>query len=183
MSTTSTGTRTYVIDPSHSSAHFSVRHLMISKVRGAFKTLSGTIGLPESGPIPTSVNVTIDAASIDTGEPQRDAHLKSADFFDIEKYPTLGFTSTSITAVDAESFDVTGHLDIHGVKAPVTLRVNVAGQGKDPWGNDRIAYEAAFKVNRKDYGLVWNQALDAGGVAVGDQVDVTLDLETIPQPG
>jgi polyisoprenoid-binding protein YceI len=115
MSDTTTATRTYVIDPAHSSAHFSVRHLMISKVRGAFKTLSGTISLPDSGPIPTSVNVVIDAASIDTGEAQRDGHLKSADFFDVETFPTLSFTSTSISKIDDESFDAAGDLEIHGV--------------------------------------------------------------------
>jgi polyisoprenoid-binding protein YceI len=182
MSTTTTGTRTYVIDPAHSSAHFSVRHLMISKVRGAFKKISGTVNLPESGPIPSAISVEIDAASIDTGEEQRDGHLKSADFFEVEKFPNLTFTSTSITPSGSESFDVAGDLEIHGVKQPVTITVNVAGQGKDPWGNDRIAYEASFKINRKDHGLVWNQALEAGGVAIGEHVDITLDVETVPKP-
>jgi polyisoprenoid-binding protein YceI len=182
MSNTTTATRTYAIDPAHSSAHFSVRHLMISKVRGAFKTISGTIELPESSPIPTAVNVVIDAASIDTGEAQRDGHLKSADFFEVEKFPQLSFTSTSISKVDDETFDATGDLEIHGVKQPVTVKVTIEGQGKDPWGNDRIAYAAAFKISRKDYGLVWNQALEAGGVAVGDHVDIALDVESVPKP-
>jgi polyisoprenoid-binding protein YceI len=182
MSTTTTGTRTYVIDNTHSSAHFSVRHLMISKVRGSFKTISGTVTLPESGPVPTAITVEIDAASIDTGEAQRDGHLKSPDFFDVEKFPNLAFTSTAITASGDESFEAAGELEIHGVKQPVTVTVNVAGQGKDPWGNDRIAYETSFKINRKDYGLVWNQALEAGGVAVGDHIDISIDVETVPKP-
>jgi polyisoprenoid-binding protein YceI len=182
MSNTSTTTRTNIIDPAHSSAHFSVRHLMISKVRGSFKTISGSIELPESGAIPTAVNVVIDAASIDTGEAQRDGHLKSADFFEVEKFPNLSFTSTSVVKIDDESFDVKGDLEIHGVKQPVTIRTTIEGQGKDPWGNDRIAYAENFKINRKDHGLVWNQALEAGGVAVGDQIDVALDVESIPKP-
>lgn len=182
MSNTSTATHTNVIDPAHSSAHFSVRHLMISKVRGSFKTISGTIELPESGAIPTAVHVTIDAASIDTGEAQRDGHLKSADFFEVEKFPNLSFASTSVAKLDDESFNLAGELDIHGVKVPTTIKVTVEGQGKDPWGNDRIAYAANFKINRKDFGLVWNQALEAGGVAVGDHIDIMLDVESIPKP-
>jgi len=182
MSTLTTGTRSYIVDGTHSSAHFSVRHLMISKVRGSFKTVSGTIELPEGSAIPASVNVTIDAASIDTGDAQRDGHLKSPDFFEVEKFPTLSFTSTSITPIDAESFSATGDLEIHGVKQPLTVTINVSGQGKDPWGNDRVAYETAFKINRKDHGLVWNQALEAGGVAVGEQIEITLDVESIPKP-
>jgi len=182
MSPTATATRSYIVDPSHSSAHFAVRHLMISKVRGSFKRLSGSIELPESGPIPTALTVTIDARSIDTGEPQRDGHLKSADFFEVEKHPTLSFTSTAIKATGDQSFDVTGDIEIHGIKRSMTIPVNVAGQGKDSWGNDRIAYEAAFKINRKDHDLLWNQTLDAGGVAVGDQVDITLDVESVPKP-
>jgi polyisoprenoid-binding protein YceI len=179
---TATDTRAYTIDASHSAAHFSVRHLMISKVRGTFKTLSGTIALPAGGGIPTSIDVSIDAASIDTRDAQRDGHLKSPDFFDVEKYPTITFKSTSITPTDATHFDVTGDLTIHGTTQSVTFSAELTGQGKDPWGNDRVGYEAAHKVNRKDFGLVWNQALEAGGVAIGDQVDITLDVEAIPTP-
>jgi polyisoprenoid-binding protein YceI len=155
---------------------------MISKVRGTFKTLTGTIELPPDSGIPTSINVTIDATSIDTREPQRDTHLRSADFLETETYPTLTFASTSIKPIDATNFEVTGDLTIHGVTKSVTVTAELTGQGKDPWGNDRVGYEAAFKVNRKDHGLVWNQALEAGGVAIGDQVDVTLDIEAIPTP-
>jgi len=181
MSTTTAGARTYVIDPSHTSANFSVRHLMFAKVRGSFKAISGTVELPESGFFPTSIKVTIDATSIDTGEPQRDGHLKSADFFEVEKFPTLSFTSSAVMPVDGESFDAQGELEIHGVKQPVTLTVANLGQAKDLYGNARIAYETAFKINRKDYGLTWNAALEAGGVAVSDQVEITLDVQILPK--
>jgi len=181
MTTTGTSTRTYAIDASHSSVHFSVRHLMISKARGTFGITSGTIGLSGAGNIPTFVEVSIDVASIDTREAQRDGHLKSADFFDVEKFPEMHFSSTSIGAVSGDSFDVHGELEIIGVKKPVTLKASIAGAGKDPWGNDRIAYEASVKIHRKDWGLTWNQALEAGGVAVGDEIDITLDVESIPK--
>jgi polyisoprenoid-binding protein YceI len=180
--TTSTGTRSYVVDPSHSSAHFAVRHLMISKVRGTFRTISGTIELPPDSPIPVAVHAEIDAASIDTRDAQRDAHLKSADFFDAEKFPKLRFTSIRIEPLDAARFKIIGELELHGAKRSVTLDAEVSGQGKDPWGNQRVAYEATARVNRKDFGLVWNQALETGGVAVGDEIDITLDVESIPAP-
>ena len=179
---TATETRSYTIDSAHSAAHFSVRHLMISKVRGTFKTLTGTIELPADSAIPTSVAVTIDAASIDTREPQRDGHLKSPDFFEVETHPTLSFKSTAIRALDATNLEVTGDLTIHGVTKSVTAAVELTGQGKDPWGNDRVGYEGSFKINRKDFGLGWNQVLEAGGVAIGETVDVTLDVEAIPTP-
>ncbi|GAC1537128.1 MAG: YceI family protein [Candidatus Velthaea sp.] len=180
MTTTADSTRTYAIDGSHSSVHFSVRHLMISKVRGTFSTVAGTIELPAAGVIPVALSVTIDAASIDTREAQRDGHLKSADFLDVEKFPVLRFTSTSIRATTGQSFEITGDLEIRGTTRPVTLAAGVAGQGKDPWGNDRVAYEATAKISRKAWGLTWNQALEAGGVAVGDEIDITLDVESIP---
>lgn len=182
MTTIADSTRTYAIDASHSSVHFSVRHLMISKVRGTFNTIAGTIALPATGAIPLAVNVTIDASSIDTREDQRDGHLKSADFLDVAKFPELNFASTSIRTIDPQTFEVSGDLEIRGVKRPVRLAASVAGQGKDPWGNDRIAYEATLKISRKDWNLTWNQVLEAGGVAVGDEIDITLDVESIPVP-
>jgi polyisoprenoid-binding protein YceI len=181
---TSTGaaTRAYTIDPAHSSAHFSVRHLMISKVRGTFDRLSGSLVLPADSPIPISISAQIDAASINTRDAQRDGHLKSADFFEVEKFPKLVFTSTRIEPIDGTRFKAIGDLEIHGVKRQVTIDAEVSGQGKDPWGNDRVAYEATTRVSRKDFGLVWNQALEAGGVAVGDEIDITIDVESIPTP-
>jgi polyisoprenoid-binding protein YceI len=175
-------TRSYVIDPAHSNVHFSVRHLMIAKVRGTFKIASGSIQLPADSPIPTAISAEIDAASIDTRDPQRDGHLKSADFLEVEKFSHLRFSSSRIEPIDAERFHVIGELELHGVKKSVTLDAEVSGQGKDPWGNDRVAFEATAKVNRKDFGLVWNQALEAGGVAIGDEISITLDIESIPKP-
>jgi polyisoprenoid-binding protein YceI len=183
MTTTSTtGTRSFTIDPAHSSVHFSVRHLMISKVRGTFRTLSGTIQLPADSPIPIAISAEIDAASIDTRDSQRDGHLKSADFLHVEQYPALRFTTTRIEPVDGTRFKVIGELELRGTKQPVTLDAEVAGQGKDPWGNDRVAYEATTRINRKDFGLVWNQVLETGGVAVAEEIDITLDVESIPSP-
>jgi polyisoprenoid-binding protein YceI len=175
-----TSTRTYAIDPAHSSVHFAVRHLMISKVRGTFDKLSGTIELPSTGNIPRAINVSIEAASINTREPQRDGHLRSGDFLEVERYPTLSFVSTSVTPAGDSDFTITGQLEIHGTKHEVTINASVTGAGKDPWGNDRVAYEGTTKIHRKDFGLVWNQALETGGVAVGDEIEVTLDVEAIP---
>jgi polyisoprenoid-binding protein YceI len=183
MTTTATSvTRSYAIDPSHSNAHFSVRHLMIAKVRGSFSTISGSITLPADSTIPTGFTAEIDAATIDTRDPQRDGHLKSPDFFDVATYPKITFTSTHVKPTGATSFTATGTLTMHGVSAPITLEAEVSGEGKDPWGNHRVAFEATSKINRKDFGLVWNQALEAGGVAIGDEVTVTLDIESIPVP-
>lgn len=181
MTTTSTATtRTYAIDPAHSSAHFAVRHLAISKVRGVFNTISGTVELPAEGTIPLAVSAEIDAASIDTRDAQRDGHLKSADFLEVEKFSHLRFTSTRIEPVDATRFKVIGELELHGVKQSVTLDAEVTGQGTDPWGNHRVAFEATARINRKDFGLVWNQPLETGGVLVGNEVDITLDVESFP---
>lgn len=180
--TSSTATRSYAIDPTHSNAHFSVRHLMIAKVRGSFNNISGSIQLPADGAIPVSFTASIDATTVDTRDAQRDGHLKSPDFFDVATYPAITFASTHIEPIDATSFKATGTLTLHGVSAPVMLEAEVSGEGKDPWGNHRVAFEASTKLNRKDFGLVWNQALETGGVAVGDEVSITLDIESIPTP-
>lgn len=126
------------------------------------------------------MNVVIDASSIDTREPQRDTHLKSPDFLDVEKYPQLTFISTKIRSIDDAKFEVTGDLTIHGETRPVTAKATVEGEGTDPWGNPRVAYEASLKISRKDFGLTWNQSLETGGVLVGDEVEITIDVETIP---
>jgi polyisoprenoid-binding protein YceI len=178
--TATASTRTYAIDSTHSSVHFSVRHLMISKVRGTFDKLSGTITLGDAGHTPTAIDVSIDASSINTREPQRDGHLRSPDFLDVEKYPSITFKSTSITPKGSADFAVTGQLEIHGTAREITFDASVSGAGKDPWGNDRVAFEATAKINRKDFGMVWNQALETGGVAVGEELDITIDVEAIP---
>jgi len=173
-------TQTYAIDQAHTTVQFSVRHLMISKVRGRFGNVSGTVAVPEGSNVPTAVDVTIDADSIDTREPQRDAHLRSADFFDVANFPNLTFRSTKISGTQ-DAIEIEGDLTIHGVTRPVVLHATFEGRGNDPWGNHRIGYEAHTTISRKDFGLTWNQVLEAGGVAVGDEVKIELGVETTLQ--
>jgi polyisoprenoid-binding protein YceI len=173
------------IDPAHSAAHFSVRHLMISNVRGEFTKLSGTATTNPADPTKSSVEVTIDAASINTREPQRDEHLRSADFLDVAKYPTLTFRSKRIETLGAENFKLTGDLTIHEVTKEVTFDVEgPTAPVKDPWGNIRAGITASAKINRKDFGLVWNAFTETGGLVVGDEVKITIEAELIQQaPG
>jgi len=178
MSTTTLKqTVTWQIDPAHSSVDFAVRHLMISKVRGTLRVTSGEIVTPAGRHIPTSIKATIDAASVNTREPDRDNHLRSADFLDVERFPTIEFRSTSITPKNDRQFVVFGDLTLHGVTKPVTLEAEFEGQGTDPWGKSRVAYSATTKINRKDFGLTWNQALETGGVLVGEEIEITLAVE------
>jgi polyisoprenoid-binding protein YceI len=178
--TTATATKTiHSIDKAHSEVTFQVRHLL-TKVRGRFSELDGAIDYDEQQPEDSSVNVTIQAASIDTNERDRDAHLRSADFFDVEKYPTLRFRSGAITRNGTGRFDLPGELTIHGVTRPVTFDVDFLGKAKDPWGNERIAFEAEATINRKDYGLNWNAALETGGFLVGDEVKISLSVQAVP---
>ena len=170
------------IDPAHSAAHFSVRHLMISNVRGEFTKLSGTATTSPADPTKSSVEVTIDAASINTREPQRDEHLRSADFLDVAKYRTLTFRSKRIEALGAENFKVTGDLTIHDVTKEVTFDVEgPTASVKDPWGNIRAGITASAKINRKDFGLGWNAFTETGGLVVGDEVKITIEAELIQQ--
>ena len=178
MSSTLTSARTFTIDKSHSEALFTVRHL-ITKVRGQFKEFEGTIEFNEEHPEQSSVSFTIDAGSIHTNEVNRDIHLRSADFFDVERYPTITFTSTSVTAPGTDHFDVAGPLSIRGVSRTVVLPVVFAGLAHDPWGNERAGFESEFTINRKDFGLNWNAALEAGGFLVGDEVRITLSIQAI----
>jgi polyisoprenoid-binding protein YceI len=176
--TTTTTTKTYAIDPKHTGVAFAVRHLMIAKVRGNFSDVSGTIELAPGSDIPTSIKAEIGAASVNTHEPDRDTHLRSPDFFDAEKHDKLSFVSTAITG-SGSTFTATGDLTIHGVTNTVTFEGEVEGHTTDPWGLDRVAYSAKTKINRKDFGLTWNQALEAGGVAVGETVEITLDVQAV----
>jgi polyisoprenoid-binding protein YceI len=178
--TTTQTAKTYAIDPSHTTAEFIVRHLMISKVRGRFTAITGTIDVPEGSNAPVSVDVTIETASIDTREEQRDGHLKSADFFEAEKYPQITFKSTGVDG-SGDAFAVRGDLSIHGVTRPVVLDTTFEGRTTDPYGNDRIGFEAHTKISRKDFGLGWNMALETGGVVVGDEVKIELNVEAIAQ--
>jgi len=168
------------IDPAHSAAHFSVRHLMISNVRGEFGKVSGNVVLDPSDLTKSTVEVIVDATTIDTREPQRDEHLRSADFFDVANHPAITFRSKQITAAGAGRFKVTGDLTIRGVTRAVTFDVDgPTAPVKDPWGNVRAGVSATAKINRKDFGLVWNALTEAGGVVVGDEVSITFEAELI----
>ena len=170
---------TYSIDKAHSEVTFQVRHLL-TKVRGRFSDFSGTIEYDEENPERSLVNAELQAASIDTNERDRDAHLRSADFFDVEKIPTLTFRGSGIQSVADDTFAMTGDLTIHGVTRSVTFDVSFLGRAKDPWGNERIAFEAETTINRKDFGLTWNAALETGGFLVGDDVKISLSVQAIP---
>jgi polyisoprenoid-binding protein YceI len=172
--------RTYSIDAAHTSAAFVIRHMMIAKVRGHFNVIRGTIELPPSGNVPTRIEAIIEVASIDTREPARDTHLKSPDFFDVERFPQIVFRSTHIEG-EGELFRVHGDLTIHGTTRAVCFETTFEGVGTDPWGKQRIGYEAHTTISRKDFGLNWSQALETGGVLVGDEVRVELSVEAIAQ--
>jgi len=170
---------TWKIDPAHSSVEFSVRHLMITTVRGRFTGVRGSVINDAADPLESSVEVVIDPATIDTREPQRDAHLRSADFFDVEKFPTLTFRSTGVDGKPGEDFKLTGDLTIHGVTRPVVLDVQSEGQIKDAWGGLRSGFTATAKIRRSEFGLTWNQLLEAGGVTVSDEVKISLDVQLV----
>ena len=169
---------TYTIDKTHSDVSFQIRHFA-SKVRGRFTDFEGTIQADTSKPETSSVAFTIKAASIDTSVADRDKDLRSSNFFDAEKYSEITFKSTKIVPAGKDKYDVTGTLTMHGVSKEVTLPVVFLGAVKDPWGNERASFELATKLNRKDYGITWNKALDQGGFMLGDDVDVTIALETV----
>ena len=170
---------TWNIDTTHSSVTFSIRHLVIAKVRGHFKTFGGALQLDEADLGKSSVSVEIDAASIDTHEAKRDEHLRSADFFDVAQFPKLSFVSKKLELEGKQVVRVVGDLTIHGVTKEVTLAVEDLGRAKDPWDNQRAAFAASTSINRKDFGLTWNQVLEAGGVMVADKVDISLDVQAV----
>ncbi len=175
---------TWTIDPSHSVAEFTVRHMMVSNVRGAFGKVTGTANWDGKSVATASVDVVIDAASIDTREPKRDAHLRSADFFDVEKFPTLTFKSTKIEAAGVGRARMTGDLTIRGVTKTVVLAVTgPTPEITDPGGNVRLGASATTAINRKDFGVTWNSSLDAGGVVVGDEVKITIEVELVKKGG
>jgi polyisoprenoid-binding protein YceI len=180
MTTTATPTATtttWKIDPAHSVAEFKVKHMMISHVKGHFAKVGGTLTLNEADITKSQVEATIDAASLETRDPQRDAHLKSADFFDAEKYPTLSFRSTRVSGGQGE-LKVEGDLTIHGVTRKVQFDVEgPTPPAKDPWGNTRLGLSATTKINRKDFGLTWNAALETGGLLVGEEVTISLEVQ------
>ena len=182
MSDTASTTQTQ-IDSSHSSASFKVRHLMVSNVRGEFRQIAGSVDIDEVDVTRSTVDVTIDASSIDTHDPKRDEHLRSADFLDVAKYPTLTFKSTRVQGGKSGGLFVAGQLTLHGVTREVTLDVEpLSPEVTDPWGNIKRGASARVRINRKDFGLVWNAALDGGGVLVGEEVGVTLEIELGRRP-
>jgi polyisoprenoid-binding protein YceI len=173
---------TYQIDNAHSSAQFKVRHMMIANVKGEFDKVSGTVNFDPANPTASTVEASIDVSTISTRDEQRDGHLKSADFLDVEKYPTITFKSKKVTAISGDSFNVVGDLTIRDTTKEVTLNVEeLTGEAKDPWGNMRRGATAKTRVNRKDFGMTFNVALEAGGFLVGEDVDLTIDVEMIRQ--
>lgn len=165
------------IDRSHSTVGFRIRHMVIARVSGTFEEWSGSLSFDPENPADSSVAVTVNVASIDTHNADRDAHLRSGDFFDTETYPEMTYTSTSVEVVDADNLRVSGNLTLHGVTKPLVLDVEFGGRVVDPWGNDRIGFTAQGRIDRRDFGLSWNAALETGGVLVGESVDITIELE------
>jgi polyisoprenoid-binding protein YceI len=171
---------TWNIDPDHSNVGFKVRHLMVSNVKGSFDKHSGTVDINDKDITKSKVEVTIDTASINTNVQKRDEHLRSADFFDVAKYPTMTFVSKKVAKAGKDKLKVTGDLTLHGVTRQVVLDMDgLAKESKDPWGNIRRGATASTKINRKDFGLVWNAALETGGVTVGEEVAIILEIEMI----
>lgn len=171
-----TAADTYTVDGAHSNVKFKIRHL-VSKTSGEFGTFDGRIVADWENLDNAKVEFTIDAASIDTGNADRDKHLRSADFFDVEKYPKISFTSSKITRIEGRTYNVLGTLTMHGVAREVNLPVTFLGEMQDPWGNTKAGFEFEAMINRKDFGITWNKAMDTGGVILGDEVEIEVNLE------
>ena len=169
------------IDTSHSHVTFMVRHMVFAKVRGRFTRWSGKLGLDPQNLAGSIVDVQIDAGSIDTGEVQRDGHLKSPDFLDVAQFPEISFKSRRVEAKGPDKARIVGDLTVHGQTREVVLEAEVSGRGKDPWGNERLGFSAATAIDRTEFGLKWNQALEAGGVLVGNKVDIEIELQAVKQ--
>ncbi len=166
------------VDPTHTDVEFSVRHLMVSNVKGHFANVTGTVETDDANPRSPKIEVSIPVSTIDTRVEQRDAHLRSADFFAADEHPTMTFKGGRIEGdADSEEFKLSGELTIRGVTRPITLDVTIEGRGGDPWGNERLGYSATGKLDRKEFGLTWNAALETGGVVVGDTVKITINGE------
>ncbi len=180
LTATPSSLTTWNLDPAHTAAEFKVKHMMISNVKGNFSGINGALQLDDDDITLSSIEASIPVATVNTGDAQRDGHLKSADFFDAEKFPAMTFKSTAIKRTGDGELAVTGDLTLHGVTKPVTFAVvGPTEPAKDPWGNLRVGLSAAARINRKDFGLTWNSALEAGGVLVGEEVAITLDVQFI----
>lgn len=175
------GTRTWVLDPAHTVVEFAVKHMMIATVRGNFGQVEGTLRLDERDPSRSTVEAKIDVASIDTRQSQRDEHLRSADFFDVANHPTMEFRSRRVEQVSKDRYRVTGDLTIRGETREVELDVTEGGRIRDPWGADRIAFSAEGKIDRTEFGLKWNQALEAGGVVVSNEVRISIEAQAVAE--
>ena len=167
----------WIVDPTHSAIEFSVKHMMIAKVKGSFNKFEASILANPSDLTTAEIGFTVDVASIDTRNADRDNHLRSADFFDVERNPTLTFKSTKIVKTDEDEYDVTGNVTLNGVTQEETFNITFEGQGKDPWGNEKVGFSGKGKVKRSDYGLTYNAALETGGVLIGDQITLTIEIE------
>ncbi|MCC7367853.1 MAG: YceI family protein [Chloroflexi bacterium] len=178
---TQTAVSTWNIDPAHSVVELAVKHMMFSTVKGRFSNVVGTITLDERNLANSAVSTTIDAASIATGETNRDGHLRSADFLDVDSFPQITFESTGVVPRSGTSFAVVGNLTLRGITQEVSLEAELTGKGTDPWGGQRAGFTAATTINRKDFGLTWNQALEAGGVLVSEQVKIALEIQATQQ--
>lgn len=174
-------TTKWILDPTHSEIHFKVKHLMISNVKGGFQNFEATLLSDGDDFRKASVSASIDAASISTNQADRDAHLRSADFFDVENHPAITFEGTSCTRFDEENYRLTGQLTIRGVSREVSLDVEFGGIGTDPWGNEKAGFSFSGQINRKDFGLNWNAALEAGGVLVGEEVKISGEVQLVKQ--
>jgi polyisoprenoid-binding protein YceI len=171
-------TTTYTVDPAHSSAHFSVKHLAIATVRGEFTALTGSLQIDPTAPESAHVEATIDVNSIRTGQPDRDTHLKAAEFFDVATYPTITFSSTSVTKDGDDEATIVGNLTLHGVTKEVTIKVEGGlEEVKDPWGNLKLGFSGQTKIKRSDFGLIWNATLEGGGLLIGDVITINLDVQ------
>lgn len=178
---TQTAVQTYVIDPSHSRLGFSVRHLGFSKVRGSFEQFEGTVRMEEGDLATLEAEAVVQTQTVTTGDAKRDEHLRSGDFFLVEEHPTITFKSTGVKDISGSAFTLVGDFTMRGVTRQIELAAEYLGSGKDPWGNEKAAFEARTKLNRKDYGLNWNAALEAGGFLVSDEVEITIEIQAALQ--
>src|SRR5258708_1795564 len=172
---------TWNIDTAHSAIHFSVRHMLVSKTRGRFSKFGGQLEFDPDNPEAAKVQVTIEPASVDTADSQRDGHLRSADFFDVEKFPTASFKSTRVEDLGGDKYRIGGDLTIRGVTKPVSFDATYEGSGKDPWGGERAGFSGGTTIDRRQFGLEWNKALETGGVLVGEKVELSLEVEAVKQ--
>lgn len=171
----------YSIDTAHTMVQFSVRHMMISKVHGQFEKFTGTVNLNEANPSNTTLDIQVETTSVNTREGQRDGHLRSPDFFNSEAYPYMTFKSSHVEVLDAAHANLFGDLTIRGVTKPLKLEVEFTGKAKSPWGLTSLGFMASGKINRKDWGLTWNQALETGGILVGEEIEIEIELELVQQ--